>query len=184
MRCPAGYRLEAYATVRRRLVAAGSWRHRQDALDLERFVRHAGKQCRPWRANSTPCSEPFSDQFPCEKLWGVMLLGEANREAPAQAELRPTCAGPAMSKRHRVEWASGVDLHLIFIILLAVGQQAPRTEPRPFEGALPCHRLVLPRLAPCGTDTKSPPRIPLAFRRSPGRCSRHRCELGAWCRAD
>ena len=24
---------------------------------------------------------------------GVMLLGEANREAPAQAELRPTCAG-------------------------------------------------------------------------------------------
>ena len=25
--------------------------------------------------------------------FGVMLLGEANREAPAQAELRPTCAG-------------------------------------------------------------------------------------------
>jgi hypothetical protein len=43
---------------------------------------------------------------PCEKLlWGVMLLGGANREAPAQAELRPTCAGPAMSKRQRVEWA-------------------------------------------------------------------------------
>jgi hypothetical protein len=36
----------------------------------------------------------------------VMLLGEANREAPAQAELRPTCAGPAMSKRQRVEWFS------------------------------------------------------------------------------
>jgi hypothetical protein len=44
----------------------------------------------------------------------VMLLGEANREAPAQAELRPTCAGPAMSKRQRVEWASCVNLHLIF----------------------------------------------------------------------
>jgi hypothetical protein len=26
-------------------------------------------------------------------MGGVMLLGEANREAPAQAELRPTCAG-------------------------------------------------------------------------------------------
>jgi hypothetical protein len=36
---------------------------------------------------------PFNDQLPDEKLWGVMLLGEANREAPAQAELRPTCAG-------------------------------------------------------------------------------------------
>jgi hypothetical protein len=35
----------------------------------------------------------------------MTLLGEANREAPAQAELRPTCAGPAMSKRQRVEWA-------------------------------------------------------------------------------
>jgi hypothetical protein len=44
---------------------------------------------------------------------GVMLLGEANREAPAQAELRPTRAGPAMSKRQRVEWASCVNLHLI-----------------------------------------------------------------------
>jgi hypothetical protein len=44
---------------------------------------------------------------------GVMLSGEANREAPAQAELRPTCAGPAMSKRPRVEWASCVNLHLI-----------------------------------------------------------------------
>ncbi len=43
---------------------------------------------------------------------GVMLLGEANREAPAQAELRPTCAGPAMSKRQRVEGASCVNLHL------------------------------------------------------------------------
>jgi hypothetical protein len=27
------------------------------------------------------------------RVMGVMLLGEANREAPAQAELRPTCAG-------------------------------------------------------------------------------------------
>jgi hypothetical protein len=35
----------------------------------------------PWRANSTPCSEPLDDQLPCEKLWGVMLLGEVNREA-------------------------------------------------------------------------------------------------------
>jgi hypothetical protein len=26
-------------------------------------------------------------------LWGVMLLGGATWEAPAQAELRPTCAG-------------------------------------------------------------------------------------------
>jgi hypothetical protein len=42
---------------------------------------------------------------------GVMLLGEANREAPAQAELRPTCAGPAMSKCQRVEWDSGFSLH-------------------------------------------------------------------------
>jgi hypothetical protein len=30
---------------------------------------------------------------PCEKSWGVMLLGEADREAPAQAEPHPTCAG-------------------------------------------------------------------------------------------
>jgi len=33
---------------------------------------------------------------------GLMLLGEANRQAPAQAELRPTCAG-----------ASCVNLHVI-----------------------------------------------------------------------
>jgi hypothetical protein len=26
---------------------------------------------------------------PSEELWGVMLLGEAKREAPAQAELLP-----------------------------------------------------------------------------------------------
>ena len=44
---------------------------------------------------------------------GMMLLGVATREAPAQAGLRPTCAGPAMSKRQRVEWASYVNLHLI-----------------------------------------------------------------------
>jgi hypothetical protein len=25
---------------------------------------------------------------------GLTLLGETDREAPAQAELRPTCAGP------------------------------------------------------------------------------------------
>jgi hypothetical protein len=25
----------------------------------------------------------------CERLWGLMLLGEANREAPAQAECSP-----------------------------------------------------------------------------------------------
>jgi hypothetical protein len=43
----------------------------------------------------------------------VMLLGVAHREAPAQAELRPPCAGPAMSKRQRVEWASCVNLQLI-----------------------------------------------------------------------
>jgi hypothetical protein len=34
---------------------------------------------------------------PSENLWGVML-GEAKREAPAQAELRPTCAGPSRVK--------------------------------------------------------------------------------------
>src|ERR1700730_6243446 len=33
-------------------------------------------------------------------------------------------------------------------------------------------------------DTKSPPQIPLAFRRSPGRCNRHRCELCVWYPAD
>jgi hypothetical protein len=27
------------------------------------------------------------------EVMGVMLLGEANREAPAQAELSPSCAG-------------------------------------------------------------------------------------------
>jgi hypothetical protein len=32
-RRPAGDRLEAYPTLRRRLVAWGSWRHAQDALD-------------------------------------------------------------------------------------------------------------------------------------------------------
>jgi len=32
-RSATGDRLEAYATVRRRLVAGGSWRHRRDALE-------------------------------------------------------------------------------------------------------------------------------------------------------
>jgi len=36
---------------------------------------------------------------------GLMLLGEANRQAPAQAELRPTCAG-----------ASCVNLHVILTL--------------------------------------------------------------------
>jgi hypothetical protein len=44
-----------------------------------------------------------------------MLSGEAKREAPAQAELRPTCAGAALSKRQRVEWAFCVNLHLILV---------------------------------------------------------------------
>jgi hypothetical protein len=38
---------------------------------------------------------------PCKKLPGVMLLGEANREAPAQAELRPPCAGANRSHARR-----------------------------------------------------------------------------------
>ena len=29
---------------------------------------------------------------------GVMLLGEAKREVPAQAELRPTCAGAGLNR--------------------------------------------------------------------------------------
>jgi hypothetical protein len=45
---------------------------------------------------------------------GVVLLGEANREASSDGaspypELSPTCAGPGMSKRQRVEWASCVN---------------------------------------------------------------------------
>jgi hypothetical protein len=39
---------------------------------------------------------------PCEKLWGVMLLGEANREAPAQTELRPTCTGASCFNLHLI----------------------------------------------------------------------------------
>ena len=31
---------------------------------------------------------------------GLMLLGEANRQAPAQAELRPTCAGASCVNLH------------------------------------------------------------------------------------
>jgi hypothetical protein len=30
---------------------------------------------------------------PSQNLWGITISGEATREAPAQAELRPTCAG-------------------------------------------------------------------------------------------
>jgi hypothetical protein len=41
-----------------------------------------------------------------------MLSGEANREAPGSGGASPSCARPAMSKRQRVEWASGVNLHL------------------------------------------------------------------------
>jgi hypothetical protein len=40
-----------------------------------------------------------------------MLFREANRDAPAQAELRPTSPGPAMSKRQRegfIEQALGM----------------------------------------------------------------------------
>jgi hypothetical protein len=44
---------------------------------------------------------------------GATSQARSTREAPAQAELRPTCAGPAMSKRQRVGWASCVNLHLI-----------------------------------------------------------------------
>jgi hypothetical protein len=51
----------------------------------------------------------------------MTLLCEAKREDPAQAELRPTCTGPAMSKRQRVECASCVNLHLI---LAPVGERA------------------------------------------------------------
>jgi hypothetical protein len=49
----------------------------------------------------------FGQVIPCPEAaldltWGMMSSGEANPEAPAQAELRPTCAG-----------ASRVNLHLI-----------------------------------------------------------------------
>jgi hypothetical protein len=50
------------------------------------------------RANSTPCSGTVkwsANINRAKNLWGVMLLGEAKWEAPAQAELRPTCAGPS-----------------------------------------------------------------------------------------
>jgi hypothetical protein len=53
---------------------------------------------------------------PSENLWGVMLLGEGEREAPAQAELRPSCAG-----------SFRVNLHLI---LALKGDRPPRVAPR------------------------------------------------------
>jgi hypothetical protein len=36
---------------------------------------------------------------PSENLLGITSSGEATREAPAQAELRPTCAGGSHSDR-------------------------------------------------------------------------------------
>jgi hypothetical protein len=57
-------------------------------------------------AKIPPCSGAVKwSNIPSENLWGVRCLGEAQRKAPAQAELRPTCAGP-----------SHVNLSLIFTL--------------------------------------------------------------------
>jgi hypothetical protein len=42
----------------------------------------------------------MNDKGNLRESWrGVELLGEGKREAPAQAELRPTCAGAAPDQR-------------------------------------------------------------------------------------
>jgi hypothetical protein len=49
--------------------------------------------------------------YPLREDMGVTLLGEANRDAPAQAELRPTCAGASAVNQHLIltpmGWALG-----------------------------------------------------------------------------
>jgi hypothetical protein len=72
------------------------------------------------------------------EVMGLTLLGEANREAPVRTEPHPTrsfapaCAGSAMNKRQRVEWAPSINLHLIFrpmgltLELYLLGHLGPR----------------------------------------------------------
>jgi hypothetical protein len=62
-----------------------------------------------------------------------MLLGEANREAPAQAELRPTCAG-----------SSRVNLRLI---LALIAKNRPSRTLSPSGLGAPClyDKVFIPR---------------------------------------
>ena len=45
-----------------------------------------------------PVASPYnvSPQAECGGLWGVTPQGRATGKAPAQTELRPTCAGPSI----------------------------------------------------------------------------------------
>jgi hypothetical protein len=57
-----------------------------------------------------------------ENFWGD-VVGRTDAGSPGSdgaspyPELRPTCAGRAMSKRQLVEWPSGVRLYLILALM-------------------------------------------------------------------
>jgi hypothetical protein len=50
-----------------------------------------------------------------ENLLGMTLQGEDTREAPAQAELRPTCAGTGIEKPYLRRATSPGKIHRILI---------------------------------------------------------------------
>jgi hypothetical protein len=70
-RCPAGDRLEAYATIRRRLVAEGAWRHRQDA-----FERSLDMPESPW-------GTLIGKTCPARLSWALLRSGDINSFALA-----------------------------------------------------------------------------------------------------
>ena len=55
---------------------------------------------------------------PSENSWGITLSGEATREAPAQAELRPTCADdPEDSIRVWTEWPGFFETFGVLVVM-------------------------------------------------------------------
>jgi len=76
---------------------------------------------------------------------GLMLIGEANREAPAQAELRPTCAG-----------ASCVNLH---VILTPMGRLVGPAHPKHHQTRQGCldrmHVWSVGGIKPAGFDIEN-----------------------------
>jgi hypothetical protein len=56
--------------------------------------------------------------YPSENSWGITLLGEATREAPAQAELRPTCTDdPEDSIRVWTEWPGFFETFSVLVVM-------------------------------------------------------------------
>jgi hypothetical protein len=60
---------------------------------------------------------------PSDNLWGITLSGETTREAPAQAELRPTCAD-SFKDSIRV-WAEWPGFFEAFGVLVVMGGTNP-----------------------------------------------------------